>query len=82
VSLRIPYVIDNLETRLADVLNDLLRRQSGQQVDMASAYFETSPNREQPEANCPMYLGYSRQYRLVIDTHQHVILERDCHSSS
>jgi hypothetical protein len=39
VSLRIPYVIDNLETRLADVLNDLLRQQSGQQVDVASAYF-------------------------------------------
>ena len=39
MSLRIPYVIDNLETRLADVLNDLLRRQSGQQVDVASAYF-------------------------------------------
>jgi len=39
VTLRIPYVIDNLETRLADVLNDLLRRQSGQQVDVASAYF-------------------------------------------
>jgi hypothetical protein len=27
---RIPYVIDNLETRLADVLNDLLERQRGQ----------------------------------------------------
>lgn len=39
MTLRIPYVIDNLETRLADVLNDLLRRQSGQQVDVASAYF-------------------------------------------
>lgn len=39
MTLRIPYVIDNLETRLADVLNDLLRRQSGQQIDVASAYF-------------------------------------------
>ncbi|TVR24965.1 MAG: helicase [Anaerolineaceae bacterium] len=39
MTLRIPYVIDNLETRLADVLNDLLRRQSGQQVDVATAYF-------------------------------------------
>jgi len=37
--IRIPYVIDNIETRLADVLNDLLGRQSGQQVDIATAYF-------------------------------------------
>jgi hypothetical protein len=37
--MQIPYVIDNIETRLADVLNDLLRRQTGQQVDIATAYF-------------------------------------------
>ena len=37
--MRIPYVIDNLDTRLADVLNYLLQRQSGQQVDVATAYF-------------------------------------------
>lgn len=37
--MRIPYVIDNIETRLADVLNYLLQRQSGQQVDVATAYF-------------------------------------------
>ncbi len=37
--MRIPYVIDNLDTRLADVLNYLLQRQSGQQVDIATAYF-------------------------------------------
>jgi len=30
--MRIPYVIDNVETRLADVLNTLLERQTGQQV--------------------------------------------------
>jgi superfamily II DNA or RNA helicase len=35
----IPYVIDNLNTRLADVLNDLLAQQVGQQVDVATAYF-------------------------------------------
>jgi SNF2 family DNA or RNA helicase len=35
----IPYVIDNLETRLADVLNDLLARQAGQQLDIATPYF-------------------------------------------
>jgi len=39
VTFRIPYVIDNIETRLADVLNYLLQRQSGQQVDVATAYF-------------------------------------------
>ena len=37
--MRIPYVIDNLETRLVDVLNTLLSRQPGQQVDIATAYF-------------------------------------------
>jgi len=37
--MRIPYVIDNVETHLADVLNTLLERQSGQQVDIATAYF-------------------------------------------
>jgi superfamily II DNA or RNA helicase len=37
--MRIPYVIDNVETRLADVLNYLLQQQTGQQVDIATAYF-------------------------------------------
>jgi superfamily II DNA or RNA helicase len=37
--MRIPYVIDNIEIRLADVLNDLLQREEGQQVDIAMAYF-------------------------------------------
>ncbi|MCZ7539897.1 MAG: hypothetical protein M5U29_08305 [Anaerolineae bacterium] len=36
---RIPYVIGNIEYRLADVLNELLQRQFGQQVDVATAYF-------------------------------------------
>jgi superfamily II DNA or RNA helicase len=39
VTLQIPYVIDNIETRLADVLNSLLERKSGQRIDIASAYF-------------------------------------------
>ena len=37
--MRIPYVIDNIEYRLGDVLNYLLRREQGQQVDVATAYF-------------------------------------------
>ena len=38
--MRIPYVIDNIDYRLADVLNDLdAARQAGQQVDIATAYF-------------------------------------------
>jgi hypothetical protein len=37
--MRIPYVIDNIEIRLADVLNYLLQREQGQQVDIATAYF-------------------------------------------
>ncbi len=37
--MHIPYVIDNIAYRLADVLNDLLQREQGQQVDIATAYF-------------------------------------------
>ncbi|MCI0577972.1 MAG: phospholipase D-like domain-containing protein [Chloroflexi bacterium] len=37
--MRIPYVIDNVNNRLADVLNALLQSQAGQQLDIATAYF-------------------------------------------
>ena len=37
--MKIPYVIDNIHTRLADVLNYLLEAQPHQQVDIALAYF-------------------------------------------
>jgi superfamily II DNA or RNA helicase len=37
--MRIPYVIDNVEHRLADVLNALLREQPGRELDIATAYF-------------------------------------------
>jgi hypothetical protein len=37
--MHIPYVIDNLEICLADVLNDLFQREQGQQVDIGRAYF-------------------------------------------
>ena len=37
--MRIPYVIDNITCRLADVLNDLLQREQSQEVDIATAYF-------------------------------------------
>jgi superfamily II DNA or RNA helicase len=37
--MRIPYVIDNIDIRLADVLNHLLQREQRQQVDIATAYF-------------------------------------------
>jgi hypothetical protein len=37
--MRIPYVIDNLNNQLASVLNYLLQRQQGQDVDIATAYF-------------------------------------------
>lgn len=39
VGMRIPFVIDNLSHRLGDVLNDLLAREAGQELDIASAYF-------------------------------------------
>ena len=37
--MRIPYVIDNVQHRLADVINAILQHQPGQQVDIATAYF-------------------------------------------
>lgn len=37
--MKIPYVIDNVEHRLADVINAILQRQPGRQVDIATAYF-------------------------------------------
>jgi SNF2 family DNA or RNA helicase len=37
--MRIPYVIDNIETRLADVMNALLARQNVRKMDIATAYF-------------------------------------------
>src|SRR5262245_32036433 len=37
--MRIHYVIDNIESRLPDVLNYLLQREQGQQVEIATAYF-------------------------------------------
>ena len=35
----LPYVIDNIEYRLGDVLNYLLQREQGQQVEVATTYF-------------------------------------------
>jgi superfamily II DNA or RNA helicase len=37
--LRIPYVIDNEQHRLADVLNEVLAEHGGRSLDVASAYF-------------------------------------------
>ncbi|HZD10623.1 MAG TPA: phospholipase D-like domain-containing protein, partial [Candidatus Binatia bacterium] len=51
--MRIPYVIDNIEHTLAQVLNQLLSERDGQRLDVATAYFsvrgfqqlrETLPN--------------------------------------
>lgn len=39
MTLRIPYVIDNIDTRLADLLNSLLGLRRGQKLDIATAYF-------------------------------------------
>src|SRR5947209_5445326 len=38
----IPFVIDNQDHRLADVLNDLLVRSAGRPLDVATAYFAIS----------------------------------------
>lgn len=37
--MQIPYVIDNIEITLAEVINHLLNWQQGQQLDVATAYF-------------------------------------------
>ena len=37
--MKIPYVIDNIEHTLADVLNFLLETQAGAELDIATAYF-------------------------------------------
>ncbi len=37
--MRIPYVIDNQENRLADVLNGILGQHGGRSLDVATAYF-------------------------------------------
>src|SRR5579859_6160238 len=37
--MRIPYVIDNINIQLVEILNYLLARQKGQDVDIATAYF-------------------------------------------
>ena len=37
--MRIPYVIDNQQHRLADVLNAILAEHAGKSLDMATAYF-------------------------------------------
>jgi hypothetical protein len=39
VRARIPYVIDNIAYRLADVLNDLLQREQDEQIDTATPNF-------------------------------------------
>src|SRR4051794_19212349 len=40
--MRIPFVIDNQEHRMGEVLNDLLARSAGTPLDIASAYFAIS----------------------------------------
>ena len=37
--MKIPFVIDNISVRLADVLNQLLQEHPNQQLDIATAYF-------------------------------------------
>lgn len=37
--MRIPYVIDNEQHRLADVLNEVLAGHAGRSLDVATAYF-------------------------------------------
>ena len=37
--MKIPYVIDNIQYQLADVLNDILAQHQGKSMDVATAYF-------------------------------------------
>ncbi len=40
--MRIPYVIDNQQHRLADVLNEVLAEHTGRSIDVATAYFRVT----------------------------------------
>jgi superfamily II DNA or RNA helicase len=59
--MQIPYVIDNIEVTLAAVLNYLLQRETGQQLDVATAYFSVR-GFEQVRATLPNV----RRFRLLL----------------
>lgn len=51
--MRIPFVIDNINNRLADILNYLLQLQAKQAFDVATAYFSIR-GFQQVRHNLPM----------------------------
>ena len=51
----IPFVIDNQDCRLADVLSDLLSATGGRPLDVATAYFSISGYRPSPLAGRSRY---------------------------
>jgi hypothetical protein len=60
---RIPCVIDNVEHRLGDILNDLLREQPGRKLDIVPAYFSIR-GFEKPRETLP---GVRRFRLLLVD---------------
>lgn len=59
--MKIPYVIDNVQHRLADVINAILQEQPGQQVDIATAYFSIRGYQQVRQS-----LPHVRNFRLLL----------------
>jgi hypothetical protein len=59
--MRIPYVIDNQSSKLADVLNGILAEHAQSSLDVASAYFNVGGFKEL-QAN----LAQLRSFRLLL----------------
>jgi phosphatidylserine/phosphatidylglycerophosphate/cardiolipin synthase-like enzyme len=62
----IPFVIDNQQHRLADVLNELLAQSAGRPLDIATAYFAVSGYRLVQEK-----LHHVEAFRLIIGSEPH-----------
>ena len=59
--MRLPYVIDNQQYKLADVLNSVMQDDAGHSLDIASAYFSISGFRLLKES-----LKNLRSFRLLL----------------
>lgn len=74
--MRIPFVIDNINNRLADILNYLLQSQGKQELDIATAYFSIR-GYQQVRHNLPKI----NQFRLLLGdepkTARHLGLQPD-----
>src|SRR5467141_2326915 len=65
-AMSIPFVIDNQENRLANVLNELLAQSGGKPLDIATAYFAISGYRLVKES-----LHQVGAFRLILGAEPH-----------